>query len=105
MSESARRQVGKNVAKIRIKMGLSQAELARRIKMSPSQLNRIESTAQNLTIDLLVRLSNGLGVTMSQIVARKFDDTQKEQEFDYDVLMEALKSLKRSTELLETLKP
>ena len=105
MSLIVRRQVGRNVTTIRILKGLSQAELARRTKMSVSQLNRIERTAQNLTIDLLVRLAKSLGVPVSHLLARKIDEKLEGQEVDFDVISEALKSLKRSTELLETLKP
>jgi DNA-binding Xre family transcriptional regulator len=54
-------RVGSEIARLRIRCRLSQAELASRAGMSPPNLSRIEnSPGQNLTLGTLVRLARAM---------------------------------------------
>jgi transcriptional regulator with XRE-family HTH domain len=52
--------VGRRVAEIRESLGLTQQEMAERLRMPLKNLQRIEA-GMNLTIRTLVRLARGLG--------------------------------------------
>jgi transcriptional regulator with XRE-family HTH domain len=54
-------RVGSEIARLRVRCRLSQAELASRAGMSPPNLSRIEnSPGQNLTLGTLVRLARAM---------------------------------------------
>lgn len=54
-------RVGSEIARLRVRCRLSQAELANRAGMSPPNLSRIEkSPGQNLTLGTLVRLARAM---------------------------------------------
>jgi UDP-N-acetylglucosamine 1-carboxyvinyltransferase len=60
--------IGKRIADIRDAQGLTQSDLAKKIKTTQSAIARIESGTQNLTTDMLRKLSAALGknlVTLS----------------------------------------
>ena len=57
-----KRFAGPRVRHIRTERGLTQAALARRIGISPSYLNQIEHDERPLTIGVLVRLKDALGI-------------------------------------------
>ena len=55
-------RVGIQIAKMRQKKRLSQAQLAARARMSAPNISRIEnSPAQNMTLETLVRIARALG--------------------------------------------
>ena len=55
-------RVGTQIAKMRQKKRLSQAELAARAGMSAPNISRIEnSPAQNITLETLVKIARALG--------------------------------------------
>jgi len=63
-------RVGAEIARLRVRCRLSQAELASRAGMSPPNLSRIErSPGQNLTLGTLVRLARA----MDRDVAIRFE--------------------------------
>ena len=47
--------------------GISQANMAKKLSISPSYLNLIESGKRKINVDLLLKLSNELGIEMSDI--------------------------------------
>ena len=57
----ARRQLGLRLQRLRQHQGLSQAELARRLQLSPSYLNQIERNQRPLTLQVQQRLQQVLG--------------------------------------------
>jgi XRE family transcriptional regulator, fatty acid utilization regulator len=54
--------VGARVRHLREERGLSQAELARRLEISPSYLNQIEHDRRPLTVSVLLRITEAFGV-------------------------------------------
>ena len=58
--------IGNRVKTLRIDKGLSQDELARRIDFDRTYLSRVESGKQNMTVDALLKICDGLGVTIKE---------------------------------------
>ncbi|WP_159097167.1 helix-turn-helix domain-containing protein, partial [Xanthomonas fragariae] len=56
-----RRQLGLRLQRLRVRHGLTQAELARRLGLSPSYLNQIERNQRPLTLAIQQRLKTALG--------------------------------------------
>ncbi len=65
---SMENNIGKRIADIREAQGLTQADLAKKIKTTQSAIARLESGKQNVTTDMLKKISHALGknlVTLS----------------------------------------
>jgi len=60
-------QIGHKIKSKRRKLGISQADMAKKLYISPSYLNLIESGKRKVNVDLLLKLSNELGIEMSDI--------------------------------------
>jgi len=60
-------QIGHKIKSKRRKLGISQADMAKKLFISPSYLNLIESGKRKINVDLLLKLSNELGIEMSDI--------------------------------------
>ena len=60
-------QIGYKIKSKRRKLGISQADMAKKLYISPSYLNLIESGKRKINVDLLLKLSNELGIEMSDI--------------------------------------
>lgn len=60
--------VGRRVRSIRMGMDMGQAECARAAGMDKSSMWRLEKGEQNVTLDLLARISLALGVGMDELV-------------------------------------
>ena len=58
--------IGNRVKTLRIYKGLSQDELARRIDFDRTYLSRVESGKQNVTVETLLKICEGLGVTIKE---------------------------------------
>ena len=56
------KDVGRRLAELRRDLGLTQEQLAERLRMEANNLQRIELGMQNLTLRTLVRLANELEV-------------------------------------------
>ncbi|MFO0763045.1 MAG: helix-turn-helix transcriptional regulator [Byssovorax sp.] len=61
--------MGRKIAELRRGLGLTQEELAERLRMSIKNLQRIERGLQNLTIRTLVRMATALGVKTAELFA------------------------------------
>ena len=59
------RKIGRAVARERLEQGLTQQALARNMKTRQANISRIERGFQNLSLDLLVRLSDALDFRLS----------------------------------------
>jgi transcriptional regulator with XRE-family HTH domain len=59
---SIQREVGETVARARKRDGLTQQGLARKLGTRQANISRIERGLQNLSLDILVRLDDALGL-------------------------------------------
>ena len=66
MSEDVRRMVGRNVQRLRIAAGLSQAALAERMGVDRAYVSGLELGQRNQTIVTLWHVSEALGVRLCQ---------------------------------------
>jgi transcriptional regulator with XRE-family HTH domain len=57
-------QVARQIVALRLKRGLSQKELARRVGTTQSTIARIENGSQNLSLRTINRLARALGATV-----------------------------------------
>jgi DNA-binding XRE family transcriptional regulator len=57
------------IAKVREQMGVTQKELARRLKVRQSTISRIERKGANLTLSTLRRVAKALGCSVNQLVS------------------------------------
>jgi transcriptional regulator with XRE-family HTH domain len=64
MSEDVRRMVGRNVRRLRIASGLTQAELAERIGVDRAYVSGLELGQRNTTILTLWHIAEGLGTKL-----------------------------------------
>jgi len=60
-------QIGYKIKNKRRKLGILQADMAKKLSISPSYLNLIESGKRKINVDLLLKLSSELGIEMSDI--------------------------------------
>lgn len=64
--------VGNNIRILRERLGLSQSELAARVGIHPSALNKIESgVIRNSRYRYLVRIAKVLGVSLDELVGNE----------------------------------
>ncbi|KKQ36213.1 MAG: Helix-turn-helix domain-containing protein [candidate division WS6 bacterium GW2011_GWA2_37_6] len=54
-------EMGEKVKKAREKSGVTQEELARRIKTTRSTISRVEKGKQNLTVEYIMKVATALG--------------------------------------------
>jgi transcriptional regulator with XRE-family HTH domain len=73
MSEDVRRMVGRNVKRLRIAAGLSQAELAERMGVDRAYVSGLELGQRNPTIVTLWHLAEALSVKLQLF----FDDSPR----------------------------
>ncbi len=62
-------RLGKRIREERLKLNLTQAQLAEAIDISDTYMGAIERGERSLTLDTLVRLVNRLGVTIDYLLA------------------------------------
>lgn len=60
--------LGKRIREERIKLNLTQEQLAESVDISDSYIGQIERGERNLTLDTLLRLVNRLGVTVDYLL-------------------------------------
>ena len=63
--------INKEIKSLRQKKGWSQAELARRLHISPSAVGMYEQGRREPSIDILVAMSEEFGVSLDYLVTRK----------------------------------
>lgn len=66
--ESALRQLGENVKRLREEEGLAQEELARRADLDRTMISLVENGKKLVRIDTLVKLSRAFGVSLSVLM-------------------------------------
>lgn len=67
-------KLGKRIREERLKLNLTQVQLAEAINISDSYMGAIERGERSLTLDTLVRLVNRLGVTIDYLLSDSVDD-------------------------------
>ena len=71
MSEDVRRLVGRNVRRLRIAAGLSQAELAVRMGVDRAYISGLELGQRNPTVVTLWHVAQALGVRVGALLRDK----------------------------------
>jgi len=59
--------IGSKIRKERRSRGLSQSELSKKLNISPSYLNLIESGRRTITVPLLIKIGNELGLSLKDL--------------------------------------
>ena len=60
MNSDYRLKIGKLISELRVNHGLTQAQLAEELKTSQSAINRIEHGSQNVSLEIIARISDVL---------------------------------------------
>ena len=68
-------RLGERIREERLKLNLTQAQLAESIDISDTYMGAIERGERSLTLDTLVRLVNRLGVTIDYLLSDSVTDT------------------------------
>lgn len=68
------KRLGVRIREERLRLNLTQAELAEAIDISDTYMGAIERGERSLTLDTLVRLVNRLGVTVDYMLADSVSD-------------------------------
>lgn len=74
--------IGKRVKEVRIEKGLSQAELAVRCKTSAQYLSQIENGKKQASLQILVTVSEVLGVSLNELLNGNQVNNPKEYRSD-----------------------
>ncbi len=98
--------IGKRIREFRINKGWTQAKLAERSGVEPSNISHIERGATKLSLPTLVNISNALNVTLDELV---YDSLIKSSHVSCSIIDELLSDctsdeIKALTEVLKTTK-
>jgi len=64
--------LGKHLREVRDQAGIRQIQLAREIRMDPTNLNKIEQGMKNLTVETLLRIAEGLDARLQvRVIPRR----------------------------------
>lgn len=69
------KKLGERIREERLRLNLTQAQLAEAIDISDTYMGAIERGERSLTLDTLVRLVNRLGVTVDYLLSDSVTDT------------------------------
>ena len=67
--------LGERIREERLRLHLTQAQLAEAVDISDTYMGAIERGERSLTLDMLVRLVNRLGVTVDYLLADSVSDS------------------------------
>ena len=68
--------IGSKVRKERRAKGLSQSELSKKLGISPSYLNLIESGRRTITVPLLIKIGNEFIIGAATIITKDVNDKE-----------------------------
>ncbi len=71
------KKLGLRIREERLRLNLTQSQLAESIGISDTYMGAIERGERSLTLDTLVRLVNRLGVTVDYMLADSVEDTDR----------------------------
>ena len=60
-------QIGYKIKNKRKKLGITQADLSKKLSISPTYLNLMENGKRKIDLDLLLKMTNELNVDVSDI--------------------------------------
>ncbi len=66
--EQLSKKLGQNIKRIRLKKCMSQGDICRAIDMDRSYMSAIESGKKNVTLIVLEKLANALGVSGDELL-------------------------------------
>ena len=82
--------VRKNVRALRLKRGFSQQDLAEKAGLHTRYISRLETTDQNVTLDILEGIAKALGVNPSELLGSAHVDVASR---DVHLIDDAIKGL------------
>ncbi len=85
--------ISKRIKEERKKLNLTQEELAEKINMSYKYLSNIERNVDKPSLDLLVRLSEKLKISVITLLTDTKNDTKNKQEIKKDTFLRQLQYL------------
>lgn len=62
------KKLGANIKRIRVKKGMTQGDICRKLGMDRSYMSAIESGKKNVTIAVLDKLANALDVPVNNLI-------------------------------------
>lgn len=71
------KRVERNVKAIRLGRGLSQQDLAKKTGLTVRYISRLENTAPNLTLEVIEKLTRGLGCSPNDLLSSDEDLSMK----------------------------
>lgn len=71
------KRVARNVKAIRLGRGLSQQDLAKKTGLTVRYISRLENTAPNLTLEVIEKLTRGLGCSPNDLLSSDEDLSMK----------------------------
>lgn len=69
MPRLLREIVAENIRSLRVRGGLTQAELARKSRLTDVYISRVEKSAKNLTLDSVEQIASALGVPVTSLLS------------------------------------
>jgi len=68
--------IGTKIKELRSRIGMSQKELADKVDLTPSFISQLESNQITPSLHSFIQICNALGVSMSDAIEKKSEDTQ-----------------------------
>lgn len=65
--------IGNNIKHARLDMNLTQEQLAERVDISTSYIGRIERGERNLSLDILIKISNVLNIPIENLLGNSIN--------------------------------
>ena len=95
-SHSLREVISRNIKAARIKTSLTQKELADRVGIKVQYISRLETNPQNITVDLLEKIAEGLGSSVHSLLgeSRKISAGKKNNIEELDQAIQLLRAYK-----------
>lgn len=90
MDEDITPELGRRIAALRQKRGMSQQDLAEASKLTVEAISRLERATREPRIGTLVRVAGGLGVTLPQLLETGTPVAAKKHRADVERLAEFL---------------
>ena len=78
--------IGQRIHEIRIQKKLSQEQLALSSNITPTYLGLIERNIKNPTVKVVERLSDALGVTLTDFFSENCEDVSKMDEYSLQIM-------------------
>ncbi|WP_139652457.1 helix-turn-helix domain-containing protein [Raoultibacter phocaeensis] len=68
MTKATRKAIGARIRSLRKQNGLTQVTFANMVNIERAYLSRVESGERNPSIDMIERIANGFGLTLSEFL-------------------------------------